>query len=69
MQRREFIKHSGLLLAVAVIGLPGFDLTPEAEAVTTASHSSEFRLYGHKRDGCAHDPANMDIRRISDALY
>lgn len=69
MLRREFLMHSGMLLAVAVIGLPGFDFTPEAEAATTASHSSEFRLYGNKRDGCAHDPANTDIRRITDALY
>jgi len=69
MQRREFIKHSGLLLAVAVIGMPGFDFTAEAEPATTTPHSSEFRLYGHKRDGCAHDPAHTDIRRITDALF
>ena len=59
MDRREFIAHSGVVLGVALVGLPSFADVLEP---TTPSHSGEFlpRLQVHKRFGCArslNDPA------------
>lgn len=59
MDRREFIAHSGVVLGVALVGLPSF---ADVLKPSTPSHSGEFRprLQGHKRFGCArslNDPA------------
>lgn len=58
MYRREFIVHSGIVLGVAVVGLPSLTeaFAPEPAA---SAHSDRPRLMGHKRSGCArplHDP-------------
>ncbi|MGB5108119.1 MAG: twin-arginine translocation signal domain-containing protein [Candidatus Zixiibacteriota bacterium] len=59
MDRREFIGHSGIVLGVALIGLPSL---AEAFEVENPETNREFRprLQGHKRFGCArqlNDPA------------
>lgn len=59
MDRREFIGHSGVVLGVALVGLPSLAEAYETELPGT---SREFRprLQGHKRFGCArqlNDPA------------
>ena len=59
MDRRKFIGHSGVVLGVALIGLPSF---ADAFEVENPIVNREFRprLHGHKRLGCArqlNDPA------------
>lgn len=52
MYRREFIVHSGIVLGVAVVGLPS--LTEAfAPDVTEPPTTDRPRLVGHRRSGCA----------------
>ncbi len=63
MQRREFLVHSGVLLAVALIGVPAFGFEIPEEAKPAEIYGNHYRLHGHKRDGCAHAPGEMSNLR------
>ncbi len=59
MQRREFLMHSGVLLAVAVIGVPVFGFEDHGESRPAERYDNHYRLHGHKRDGCALAPGDI----------
>lgn len=59
MYRREFIRNSSMVLGAVVVGLPTLAQAFE-EAACEPCSSSNPRLIGHKRFGCAralNDPA------------